>query len=34
VDLLPNAELIMLGSEAELYASIPMLVQRVADFLA
>jgi 3-oxoadipate enol-lactonase len=34
VDLLPNAELIMLGSEAELYASIPMLVERVASFLA
>jgi 3-oxoadipate enol-lactonase len=34
VELLPNAELIMLGSEAELYASIPMLVERVADFLA
>jgi 3-oxoadipate enol-lactonase len=34
VDLLPNAELLMLGSEAELYASIPMLVERVADFLA
>jgi 3-oxoadipate enol-lactonase len=32
-DLLPNAELIMLGSEAELYASIPMLVERVAGFL-
>jgi 3-oxoadipate enol-lactonase len=33
-ELLPNAELIMLGSEAELYASIPMLVERVAGFLA
>jgi 3-oxoadipate enol-lactonase len=32
-ELLANAELIMLGSEAELYASIPMLVERVAGFL-
>jgi 3-oxoadipate enol-lactonase len=32
-DLLPNAELIMLGSEQELYAAIPMLVERVAAFL-
>jgi 3-oxoadipate enol-lactonase len=31
--LLPNADLIMLGSEEELYASIPMLVERVAGFL-
>jgi 3-oxoadipate enol-lactonase len=34
VDLLPNAELIMLGSEQELYAAIPMLVERVARFVA
>ena len=33
-DLLPNAELIMLGSEEELYGAIPMLVERVAAFLA
>jgi 3-oxoadipate enol-lactonase len=33
VQLLPNAELIMLASEAQLYASIPMLVDRVAEFL-
>jgi pimeloyl-ACP methyl ester carboxylesterase len=32
-DLFPNAELIMLGSEAELVAAIPQLVQRVAAFL-
>ena len=34
VELIPNAELIMLGSEQELYAAIPMLVERVAGFLA
>jgi pimeloyl-ACP methyl ester carboxylesterase len=34
VEVLPNAELIMLGSEDELYAAIPMLVERVAAFLA
>jgi 3-oxoadipate enol-lactonase len=33
-DVLPNAELIMLGSEEELMASIPMLVDRVSRFLA
>ena len=33
-DLLPNAELVMLGSEEELMAAIPMLVQRVSAFLA
>jgi len=33
-DLMPSAELIMLGSEAELIASIPMLVERAARFLA
>lgn len=33
-DLMPNAELVMLGSEEELMASIPMLVQRVSRFLA
>jgi pimeloyl-ACP methyl ester carboxylesterase len=32
-ELLPNAELIMLGSEEELYAAIPTLVERVAAFL-
>jgi pimeloyl-ACP methyl ester carboxylesterase len=32
--IMPNAELIMLGSEGELMASIPMLVQRVSSFLA
>ena len=32
--LIPSAELIMLGSEEELYASIPQLVERVARFLA
>src|SRR5436190_11910894 len=32
-DLLPDSELIMLGSEQELYAAIPMLVERVATFL-
>ena len=34
VEVLPNAELVMLGSEDELYAAIPMLVERVAAFLA
>lgn len=33
-DLMPQAELIMLGSEAELFDSIPALVQRVSAFLA
>ena len=33
-DLLPNGELIELGSEQELFDSIPMLVDRVARFLA
>jgi 3-oxoadipate enol-lactonase len=33
-DLLPNAELILLPGEQELVASIPMLVDRVASFLA
>ena len=33
-DLMPNAELILLPSEEELIASIPMLVQRVGSFLA
>jgi pimeloyl-ACP methyl ester carboxylesterase len=32
-ELLPNAELILLGSEEELYAAIPALVERVAAFL-
>jgi 3-oxoadipate enol-lactonase len=34
VDLMPNAELILLGSEEELMAQIPTLVQRVSAFLA
>ena len=33
VELMPNAELIVLGSEEELMASIPMLVGRVKTFL-
>ena len=33
-DLLPNAELIMLASDRDLMASIPMLVERVSAFLA
>ncbi|MGZ8566896.1 MAG: alpha/beta fold hydrolase [Actinomycetota bacterium] len=33
-ELLPNAELIELGSEQELFDAIPMLVERVARFLA
>ena len=33
VELFPNAELIMLGSEMELIASIPVLVERVRAFL-
>jgi 3-oxoadipate enol-lactonase len=33
VDLMPNAELIQLGSEAELLARLPELVARVAAFL-
>ena len=32
-DLMPNAELILLGSEGELLNAIPMLIQRVGDFL-
>jgi pimeloyl-ACP methyl ester carboxylesterase len=32
-ELMPNAELIMLGSEEELVASIPMLVERTSRFL-
>jgi pimeloyl-ACP methyl ester carboxylesterase len=32
-ELLPNVELILLGSEEELYAAIPALVERVAAFL-
>lgn len=34
VDLMPNAELVMLASEEDLFASIPVLVERVARFLA
>jgi 3-oxoadipate enol-lactonase len=34
VEVMPNADLIMLGSEEELYVAIPMLVERVAAFLA
>jgi 3-oxoadipate enol-lactonase len=33
-DLLPDAELIMLASEGDLMASIPLLVERVASFLS
>jgi 3-oxoadipate enol-lactonase len=33
VELFPNAELVMLGSEEELIASIPVLVERVRAFL-
>jgi 3-oxoadipate enol-lactonase len=33
LDLLPNAELLTLGSEEELIASIPLLVERVRAFL-
>jgi pimeloyl-ACP methyl ester carboxylesterase len=32
-DLLPNSELLTLGSEEELIASIPLLVERVRRFL-
>jgi 3-oxoadipate enol-lactonase len=32
-DLMPNAELILLRSEEELFGSIPMLIQRVSAFL-
>jgi hypothetical protein len=32
-ELIPSSELIMLGSEEELYGSIPALVDRVARFL-
>jgi pimeloyl-ACP methyl ester carboxylesterase len=31
---MPNAELIELASEEDLFASIPLLIQRVSDFLA
>jgi pimeloyl-ACP methyl ester carboxylesterase len=34
VDLMPNAELVLLASEEDLFASIPTLVERVARFLA
>jgi pimeloyl-ACP methyl ester carboxylesterase len=34
VELMPNAELVMLASEEDLFASIPVLVDRVARFLA
>ena len=33
-ELMPNAELMMLASEDELMASIPMLVSRCSAFLA
>jgi pimeloyl-ACP methyl ester carboxylesterase len=33
VDLFPNAELEVLGDEAEMFAALPMLVQRVREFL-
>jgi hypothetical protein len=32
-DLFPNSELILLPGEQELFASIPMLVDRVGSFL-
>jgi hypothetical protein len=34
VSLFADAELVMLGSEADLMAAIPSLVERVARFLA
>ncbi|HEX6844334.1 MAG TPA: alpha/beta hydrolase [Actinomycetota bacterium] len=34
VETMPNAELVELASEEDLFASIPMLVQRVSAFLA
>jgi pimeloyl-ACP methyl ester carboxylesterase len=34
VELMPKAELVMLASEEDLFASIPALVERVARFLA
>src|SRR5262249_10777655 len=34
VGLIPSSELILLGSEEGPYAAIPMLVERVAGFLA
>lgn len=34
VDLMPEAELVLLASEEDLFASIPRLVERVAGFLA
>ena len=33
-DVLPNAELLVFGSSQELFASIPMLVERVGSFLS
>ncbi len=33
-ELFPNSELVALGDEAEMYAALPMLVQRVREFLA
>jgi pimeloyl-ACP methyl ester carboxylesterase len=32
-ELLPNAELIVLGGQDQLFASIPTLVERVSSFL-
>ena len=32
--LFPNSELVVLGDEAEMLAQLPMLVQRVREFLA
>ncbi len=32
-DIMPNAEFLMFESQDEMFASIPMLVQRVAEFL-
>jgi 3-oxoadipate enol-lactonase len=34
VDIMANAELIVIGSERELFERLPQLVKRVADFLA
>ncbi|MFL5797411.1 MAG: alpha/beta fold hydrolase [Actinomycetota bacterium] len=33
-DLFPSSELVVLGDEAEMFAALPMLVQRVREFLA
>jgi pimeloyl-ACP methyl ester carboxylesterase len=33
-DLFPNSELVVLGDEVEMFAALPVLVQRVREFLA